>query len=133
MARTVLFHRFLLCHFVTSITFCPGGQPLIYEKHNEIFSLIIWLSVYCRICVVFNHSGPLHTFFSAPTAVQLSYCLWVLLIQPPIPGHYWFVITGVAVQPLFGLKISLQIVRYLQYYIRILHSFLLSVFFFLLK
>ncbi|ROT84877.1 hypothetical protein C7M84_021929 [Penaeus vannamei] len=48
---------------------------------------------------------------TAPTAVQLSYCLWVLLIQPPIPGHYWFVITGVAVQPLFGLKISLQIVR----------------------
>ncbi|XP_047475565.1 uncharacterized protein LOC125029626 [Penaeus chinensis] len=48
---------------------------------------------------------------TAPTAIQLSYCLWVLLFQPPIPGHYWFVITGVAVQPLFGLKISLQIVR----------------------
>ncbi|XP_063614204.1 uncharacterized protein LOC134787373 [Penaeus indicus] len=46
-----------------------------------------------------------------PSVVQPSYCLWVLLEEAPIPGHYWFVITSVGVQSLFGLKISLRIIR----------------------
>ncbi|ROT79253.1 hypothetical protein C7M84_002027 [Penaeus vannamei] len=46
-----------------------------------------------------------------PSAAHPSYCLWVLLEEAPIPGHYWFVITSVGVQSLFGLKISLRIIR----------------------
>ncbi|XP_047487024.1 uncharacterized protein LOC125037825 [Penaeus chinensis] len=46
-----------------------------------------------------------------PSASELCYSLWVLLGEAPSPGHYWFTVTGVAVQPQFGLRISLRILR----------------------
>ncbi|KAK7077968.1 hypothetical protein SK128_026456 [Halocaridina rubra] len=39
------------------------------------------------------------------------YCVWSLLSTPPAPGHYWFAVTGVALQPQFGLKVTLKIIR----------------------
>lgn len=48
---------------------------------------------------------------TAPSATELCYSLWVLLGEAPSPGHYWFTVTGVAVQPQFGLRISLRILR----------------------
>ncbi|XP_042872801.1 uncharacterized protein LOC122253617 [Penaeus japonicus] len=46
-----------------------------------------------------------------PSASEPCYSLWVLLGEAPSPGHYWFTVTGVAVQPQFGLRISLRILR----------------------
>lgn len=39
------------------------------------------------------------------------YRLWVLLEAPPTPGHYWYTITGVKLQPQFGLMISVKEIR----------------------
>ncbi|XP_063842087.1 uncharacterized protein LOC135089863 [Scylla paramamosain] len=39
------------------------------------------------------------------------YRLWVLLEAPPTPGHYWYSITGVKLQPQFGLMISVKEIR----------------------
>ncbi|XP_045581640.2 uncharacterized protein [Procambarus clarkii] len=40
-----------------------------------------------------------------------SYCLWILLPAPPIPGHYWYTVTGVQLEPLFGLRILVKEIR----------------------
>lgn len=46
-----------------------------------------------------------------PPGESPCYCLWVLLPAPPIPGHYWYTITGVHLEPQFGLRLLVKEIR----------------------
>ncbi|XP_071538026.1 uncharacterized protein [Panulirus ornatus] len=46
-----------------------------------------------------------------PPGKSPCYCLWVLLAAPPAPGHYWYAVTGVHLQPQFGLRIVVKEIR----------------------
>ncbi|KAG7157212.1 hypothetical protein Hamer_G010063 [Homarus americanus] len=47
----------------------------------------------------------------SPPGESLCYCLWVLLAAPPVPGHYWYTVTGIQLEPLFGLRILVKEIR----------------------
>lgn len=50
-----------------------------------------------------NITGPLET--------EPCCCFWVLMPTPPTPGHYWFQVTNIAIEPLFGLRVHLKMIR----------------------
>ncbi|CAL4124739.1 unnamed protein product, partial [Meganyctiphanes norvegica] len=48
---------------------------------------------------------------TGPSEKEPCCCLWVLMPAPPTPGHYWFQVANITVEPLFGLRIFLRMIR----------------------
>ncbi|KAK3856451.1 hypothetical protein Pcinc_037231 [Petrolisthes cinctipes] len=67
-------------------------------------------------CIPGVQEGTRWINITSPNRTTPNFCLWVFLDAPPRPGHYWFSVAAVKLQPQFGLQVVVKEIRQIHFH-----------------